>query len=155
LFFMPQFEPQRPRVSYSGPSVAAPLNLPFVTFDQLPQAIPQSKQAFLRYSTRVLIASELIPVEPSNSPVLQFRVGRMPAFWLMSTMIGVPSVMEPAWSGFSTTSFRNISFDHFTKPSMSGSSTPPVPFTATALRFFEDRKSTRLNSSHGYISYAD
>src|SRR4030066_1292467 len=136
-FLIPQFEPHIPRVSYSGPSVDEPLNGPFFTFAQLPHAIAQSKQAFFLTRTRLLIASELMPEDPSHSPELQFLVGSRAAFWLISTMIGVPSVIIPEWSGFSMTSFWIISFANLTNPSMSGSSRPMVPFAAMALRFFD------------------
>src|SRR5947209_12114478 len=38
--------------------------------------------------------------------------------------------------------------------STNGTKVNGVPITETALRFEEDRKSTRLNSSHANISYA-
>src|SRR5512136_1891389 len=60
MFLIPQLEPDNPIVSYSGPSVDAPLNPPLLTFDQLPHAIPQPMHAFLLTRTLVLSASELI-----------------------------------------------------------------------------------------------
>src|SRR2546429_5853924 len=53
-----------------------------------------------------------------------------------------------------TTLFRSHSVTAAQRMSMRGSRPPVMAIQAAAGEMPRDRKSTRLNSSHGYISYA-
>src|SRR2546429_5404390 len=51
-------------------------------------------------------------------------------------------------------SLRNLVGSHITSLEMAGASLTVLELDDELTALWEDRKSTRLNSSHGYISYA-
>src|SRR2546422_1857712 len=69
---------------------------------------------------------------------------------VMSRQGGFVVVKDPAAGRF----FRFGEVDHFIASQFDGSTSVGEIRERTRQKFGADRKSTRLNSSHGYISYA-
>src|SRR2546422_7263128 len=76
------------------------------------------------------------------------RCGLSVSMWLWSAVMAMPLSRRARITGFT-------SFPTMTKSPVIAALPPPVGWKLIAVaRPLEDRKSTRLNSSHGYISYA-
>src|SRR5256884_769780 len=88
-----------------------------------------------------LSASSSIPREKSS-----FRTSREKSYPADSSAAISSSAFWKA--------MRSSVFVPYEKSSLSTSETPSLPRGASVSPLCRDRKSTRLNSSHGYISYA-
>src|SRR5512136_2944952 len=112
------------------------LYLPEGTTLYFVQLIEQAKQARWPLTTCSFMVSPLIPSAPLNISVCQFRVGRMPAAFMLKTLRGVPYSERPLTAGLVAAIWLSRSVVLYTR-SMLGTLTLPVPRTAMAFRFLE------------------
>ena len=131
---LPHCEPSAYMVSNSGPSKIVPAYGPLFILVIFPHPTGQVRQALSLTTNSFRILSPLIRSAPSNTPSVKFLVGRTPKWSMMRIMKGVPSLgMVSPVAEFSL-SFLVISPENSIRPSMSATSTPSCPLTATAFK---------------------
>ena len=87
---IPQFDPIKAMVSYSGPMTSVPAYLPSLTFEYFQHGTGHPKQAISRSTISSLIVAAHILSTFSKDPFWKFLVGSSPAELTLSTHIGVP-----------------------------------------------------------------
>src|SRR2546429_324881 len=73
---------------------------------------------------------------------------------LFRSLNGMLLQQQPPLGGFSSTSLNGNTVMYLTGRTICPGGTNPAPNVIAGLLSTKDRKSTRLNSSHGYLSHA-